>query len=125
MSIDAVPQRASEPESYEQLISITGAGAGTPVKNYGKGVAITWVSTGRYRLTFTDHPGNFITLGGPSWQDATPANLKQFSAVTNGPDATGKIFDLFVYNGSGNLTDLTSTNTLSCAMVFKRAGVTT
>lgn len=121
MALDSHLPHATEPELHNHPIAFTGAGAGNPTKTVGKGVAITWVSSGRYRLTFVDPPGNLISTGGPCLQDATPANLKNFSAVFGSFDATGKIVDVYFYNGSGTLTDLTSTNKVAFDLKFKRA----
>jgi hypothetical protein len=124
MSFDNHPQRCVEPETVEWPITIVGAGAANPTKTYGKGVAVTWVSTGKYRLTFVDAPGNLVCPGGPNFQDATPGNLKNFAAVFGTFDSAGKVIDVSVYNASGTLTDLTSTNTVSFAMLFKKAQTT-
>ena len=121
MSWDANPAFSSEPETYDGLLTFTGAGAGTPTKNYGKGMTVSYVSSGRYRLTFADFPGNFISPGGPNFQAGTPGNIKNYSAIFGAFDSTGKIVDIFVYNSSGTLTDLTSDQTVSFQMSFKRA----
>ena len=121
MAFDAEPARAMEPELVAWPVTFTGAGAANPTKNYGKGVAITWTSTGLYRLTFVDAPGNLVCPGGPNWQDATPANLKGFTAVFGAFDSTGKIISVSIYNSAGTLTDLTSTNVVSFDMQFKKA----
>jgi hypothetical protein len=121
MSLDAYPQRCLEPESIETPVVITGAAAANPTKNFGKNVVVTWVSTGRYRFTFQDSPGVLLGPPGVSYQDATPGNLKTFSTVFGTMDATGKIIDGFVYNASGTLTDLTSTNVLRVSFLFKRS----
>lgn len=121
MSFELYPQRASEPDSYEQLITFTGAGAATPTKNFGKGVAITWVSTGLYRITFTDPPGNMIDTGGPNFQATTPGDLKGYSAVFGLFDSTGKIVQVSIYNSTFTLADLQLLQTVGFAMVFKRS----
>jgi hypothetical protein len=121
MSFDNSPLRCTEPETVKWAVAFTGAGAANPTKNYGKGVAVTWVSTGKYRLTFVDAPGNLVSPGGPSFQDATPGNLKGYTAVFGTFDTTGKIVDVSFYNSSFNLTDLTSTNVASFVMLFKKA----
>lgn len=124
MALDSHVQHAVEPELHAHPVTFTGAGAANPTKNFGKGIAVTWVSSGRYRLTFVDAPGNLVCPGGPNWQDATPANLKNFSAVLGSFDSTGKIVDIFIYNSAGTLTDLTSTNIVSFDLQFKRASTT-
>jgi hypothetical protein len=120
--MDMYPQRASEPESSEVLIAFTGAGAANPTKVFGKGLAITWVSTGLYRLTFTDPPGVLVCPGGPCWQATVPAGIKGYTAVFGAFDSTGKIIQVSVYNSAFALADLAAAQTASFAMVFKRAG---
>jgi hypothetical protein len=124
MSLELYPQKASEPETAEMLVSFTGAGAANPTKVYGKGVTVTWTSTGLYKLTFSDPPGNLVCPGGPCFQATVPAGVKGYTAVFGAFDATGKIVSVSIYNSTFALADLAAAQTVSFAMVFKRAGIT-
>lgn len=124
MSFEMYPQRATEPETYTHFVTFTGAGAGTPTKNYGKGVAVTWVSTGLYTLTFVDPPGNLVSMGGPSFQATTMSALKGYSAVLGAFDSTGKIVQVSVTNSSFALADLQVLQTMSLELIFKRGQTT-
>lgn len=122
MSFDSDPLRCTEPEAYDVVVSFTGNGAASPVKNYGKGLTVTWVSTGLYAITFTDNPGNLIGMvGGAGFQATTMSALKGYDATLGAMDATGKIVQVSITNSSFALADLQVLQTACVVLRFKRA----
>lgn len=122
MSQDGYPARASEPEQFDLFVVMTGTGNGTvPTKNIGRGVTLTWVSTGIIKLTFADYEGVFMG-GSPTWQATTASALKGFSVVFGAFDATGTIVNINITNSSQTLVDLQVLQTLGLQLSFRRAG---
>lgn len=122
MSQERYPARSSEPEQWDVFIAMTGTGNGTvPTKNRGRGVTLTWVSTGIITLTFADYPGVFLG-GSPTWQATTASALKGFSVVFGAFDATGKIVNINITNASSTLVDLQVLQTLGLQLSFSSAG---
>lgn len=105
---------------YELLVAFTGAGAADPTKLFGKDVAVNWISTGLYELTFTDDPGTLMCPGGPCWQATTPAGVKGYTAVFGDYNSGTKKIRVSIYNSSFALADLAAAQTVSFAMAFKR-----
>lgn len=123
MSLETYPQKASEPESWEELIVFTGASTATPTLNFGKGVTLGRTGAGITTITFKDSPGNLCGAGG-QFVSALMTDLKNFSVVVAPMDTTGKICTLTIFNSSGTATDLTSVQQLSLSLTFKRAQIT-
>lgn len=122
MALNGYVERATEPDSYVIPVRFEGAGAANPTKNFGAGVTVTWVSTGLYRLTFSDAQGTYVgCLGAVS--DTVPAGVAGF---TFHPDqdsytAAGKALDVTVYNAANALADLPATSFLYVEVRFKRS----
>ena len=123
MSLEAYPQRASEPETYEHILTFTGAGSSNPTVNFGKGLTVARTSQGVYTITFVDFPGNLCGFGA-SFQATTISDLKGYTCVIGRFDATGKILIINITDSSQALQDLTSTRTISLSITFKRAQTT-
>lgn len=124
MSQERYPSRSSEIEQFDLFIAMTGTGNGTvPTKNLGRGVTLTWVSTGIITLTFGDYPGVFMG-GSPAWQATTASALKGFSCVFGAFDSTGKIVNINITNSSQTLVDLQVLQTLQLQLCFKSAAST-
>lgn len=116
--------KVSEAEERSVVVRFTGAGAADPTKNKGQGVTITWISTGLYELAFADAGiGIFESVDSPAWQATTAADLKNFSANFGDYNATTRKLRVSVYNGSGSLADLTSTQKLAFRVNFKHTSV--
>jgi hypothetical protein len=113
------PSRESEPELTKCRVRFTGAGAGNPTKNLGQGIAITWISTGLYELTWAETAGIFAFFGDLAFQATTAADLKGYSCVAGDYNATTRKLRVSITNGSATLADLTSTQKVSFVVGFK------
>jgi hypothetical protein len=125
MSFELYEDRGTEPEGYSAELQFVGNAAASPTsKPYGKGMTVTWVSTGLYTITFADPPGNFLGMHGYSFLDATPANAAGWTAVvksyTAASGSTKATIQFSVYNSTFALANLAATTTFSCDLKFKR-----
>jgi hypothetical protein len=118
------PIRVSEPEARSYWIRFEGASAADPDNELGAGVAVTWVSTGRYRVTFTESPGRWVGAPKPGFQATTPADVDTWDAVLGAYDSTNKRIDVYVYSSAGNLADLAAGSWLFLDLRFKNTSVT-
>lgn len=121
---DAAVGKSMEGEVVETPIQFEGNGAANPVKKFGRGVTISWVSTGIYRCTFSDHQGTYLGCSAPGLSDTAPAGVAGFTAHVDQDSytAAGKALDVHVYNAAQALADLPATSFLSMFPKFKRAG---
>lgn len=123
MSIDKyLDYGASEPATYDSLVTITGTGASNPTKVCGRGCVVTWVSTGLYTITYTDNPGNLIGVG-YGFQATTMSALKGYSITFGAMSASGKVIQFSVTNSAQALADLAALQTASLLLTFKQADI--
>lgn len=123
MSQGGFVTKSAEPEliTYE-VLGLGASGAVSEVASTTSGVALSYVSAGRYRLTWPESPGIFcVALA--SLQATTPADVKNYSVVTGAYSTTAYTLDIYVYNASGTLTDLAALNWLNGTVKFKRTAV--
>jgi len=116
-------QRVDVPEAELRVLDLTGAGASTPTKNSGPGAVVSRAGVGDYKFTFNENPGNFVCFGRPGLRSTTGVDLKNFDAVLKNYDTTNFVVEVFVFNGAGAATDLTSAQSLSIPVWFKRTKV--
>lgn len=122
--LDLDPLRCTEAEAELAIVSFTGTGAANPTKRLGRGVAITWVSTGLYQLVFGDKQGLFEGMN--FGFDATvPGGVAGYTAVAGAFDATGTILQVSVYNSAFALANLAALQNVLLMIFFKRADPTT
>lgn len=123
--LNAYPLRSSEPDTVVCPVLIEGAGAANPTKHEGKGVTVTWVSTGIYRYTFSDHQGKFIGAPAPGISDTVVAGVAGFTGHVDQDSytAAGKAVDVHVYNAAQALADLPATSYMYFEPRFKRSSV--
>jgi hypothetical protein len=116
-------------EPAESLASVrhyrmmwTGAGNGTvPALTIGHGVTLTWIATGRIRITWADNPGTFCGIGNADFGDnSSQANVKGWTLTRGAYPATASTFTLEVdfWNSSFNAADLATTSFLDLDLVF-------
>ena len=118
MGFDASWQRASEPETVEQIVYVTGNGTSNPTVVAARGVTVTRSALGALTLTFTDYPGNLVGFGA-TFQATTASQLKTYTCVFGRFDSTGKIIIANISDGT-NPQDLTSTQSIAISLTFKR-----
>lgn len=124
MAIGFYDPKSSEPELRSYEVRFTGAGAGSPTKNLGGGIAFTWISTGLYELTWATNPGPvFCGLSGVAWQATTASDLKGYSLVAGDWNATTLKLRVSVTGATDALVDLTSTQKVSFAARFKEQAI--
>ena len=123
MSLDAFPERATQPDVVRNLVRILGTGAANPTKVFGAGVTVTRVSDGRYRFVWGDAPGEYIGMV-PGFQATTPADVDGFTAVAGEYSASTKTVDVYVYDDTPALANLAALNWLTLDFIFKRTGST-
>lgn len=117
MSLDRSLLHVTEPETTDYKVTFTGAGAADPTKNFGAGVAVTWISTGLYELTWVDAPGAFV---GYTWglQATTAADLKGHTVVAGDYNTSTLKLRVSITNASETLVDLTSTRKCCLTIAF-------
>lgn len=118
----ANPQHTTEPEAYDLPVRMLGTGAAAPTNEVGRGVAITRIALGQYRLTFQDPPGRYIGPKGYAFQGTVPANLKgctitlgDFVAATSAAKAS---IDVFVWSSAFAARELAATERLHLPLQF-------
>ena len=109
--------RDSEPDTRSFTVRFTGAGPANPTKSLGRGVTVTWISTGLYELTWAEPPGVYKTYE-PSWQATTPSDLAGYTVVAGDFNATTRKLRLSVTNAANALADLTATQKLNLRVHF-------
>lgn len=124
MSQDKWRQLSTEPDQVDLNVTMTGTGNGTvPTKNFGRGVTLTWVSTGVIKMTLAENIGTFMGgAGGYSFQAVSPATASQlagFSVVFGAFDSTGRIVNMNIFNGSLAIADLQPGQILALQIPFK------
>lgn len=99
---------------------VGGSAAVTKVADTGRGMTVTYISTGVVELTWADNPGTFhtCTFG---LQATTPGNVKAYVPVAGAYNATTFKLRLYLYE-SGSLADLDALEWLSVRATFKLAG---
>lgn len=120
--LDTYQDRASFPEVVRNLVRIEGAGAANPDKEVGRGVTVTWVSTGRYRFVWAENPGQFLGLL-HGFQATTPANVDGWTAVAGDYNSTTRTLDVYVYSDTPALADLAATQKLFLEFNFARTSL--
>ncbi len=122
MSYQGFPLRTAEPETYLYVgRTVGGTTATTEVSNTASGFAISYVSSGRFRLTWSENPG-LLVCAQATFQATTPADVKSYVAVWGAMDTSAFTLDVYLYE-SGTLTDLADLEWLNVAVWMKRGGV--
>lgn len=115
--MDFSPSRSSVHEDRVHKIRIQGTGAADPTVEVGQRVKVTHVTTGQYRITWSEAPGQFevasLDLGA-----ANPADLKGYSVVRDTYDSTNLQIDFVVFNSSFNAADLAAAQFLDLTITF-------
>jgi hypothetical protein len=117
--------RSTEPEQDETVIGITGTGADDPTKRVGRGVTITWVSTGRYRITWASAPGIFEAVLGPVFGADTASDVKGYTLTRGAYSSAARTLDLYVWDSTFTAADLAAAQYLDLTVRFKQTALTT
>lgn len=123
MGQDAYNDQASEAYVVKHTVRMQGTGATAPSKEFGRGVTITRLGVGNYRLTWSDNPGNFIGFAEPGKQSTAAGALKQCTVDAIAWDATNRRLDIQLWSSAGAARELAAAEWLTLTIAFKRAGL--
>lgn len=99
----------------------TGAGNGVaPTVTIGHGVTLTWVATGRIKITWAENPGTFVGIGAAHFGDVTQSNVKGWTATRGVYPFAANTFTLEIdlWNSSFAAADLATTSYLDLDLMF-------
>lgn len=118
--LQAYPARSTSPELEEHIVRIQGAGAANPTNETARGVTVTHVATGQYRMTWAEDPGSFIGATA-SLEAATPGDVAGHTVIFD--TYASNVQDFFVYNSTFAAHDLAANEYATLRVAFKRTGV--
>ena len=107
---------------------ILGTGAANPTKEFGVGITPTWVSTGRYRFTFSEYPGTFLGAMCQFMEDAPVAGDGKLAIVDHDSwTVSGLALDIVLEDPGTEavanvLSDLAATEKLFVMFYFQFQG---
>lgn len=110
----------SEPTERHYTVQFVG-GTAAVTKTYGRGVTVTYVSTGLVDLTWSSNetkPGTFVGIKGGSFRATTPANVKAYTFTHGDYNTTTRTVRVSIYDGSNNLVDLAAAQWLLVNVLF-------
>lgn len=123
MSQAIYEQVGSEPEGREHFVRFVG-GSAAVTKVFGNGITVTYVTTGKVKLTWSQraqNPGVFCGVKGYCFQATTQADVKSYVLVPGVYDGTTRSLELHMFE-SGSLADLAASEWLSVTLLFKETG---
>lgn len=126
MALDGYNAKWASGEVMVVPVVVTGAGAANPTKVLGNGVTVTWVSTGKYRLTFADGQGTFVgALSTVANTGPTALTPRWAQADYDSYTAAGKALDVYTTTPATEavaaaLSDLTTAMTMTVLVLFRR-----
>lgn len=115
------PQRTTIQEATDYVIRILGTGASTPTVQEGIGVTVSYVSTGKYKITFAENPFQFVGAF-YGLLATTMADLKGYTVVFEDYNSTAFTIQFTVFNSSFAAADLAATQRLCINLKFQRTG---
>jgi hypothetical protein len=121
MSEDAWPIRSSEADDYVTRVRFVG-GTAAVTELFGRGVTVTYVSTGLVDLVWSEFPGLYIGLDGWGFDATTASAVAGYSCNAGAYNSTTRTLRVSIYNGSNTLADLAALQNLTLGVAFKRSG---
>lgn len=116
------PSKETLAELRHHRMMWTGTGNGTvPTLTIGHGVTLTWIATGRIRITWAENPGTFVGISSGFFGDnSAQSNVKNWEVSRGAYPATASTFtiEIDLWNGSGTAVDLATTSFLDLDLVF-------
>ena len=114
--------QTTEPTLKGHVVRFVG-GTAAVTKELGKGITVTYVSTGLVDLTWSanfEPPGTFVGLAGkPAFQATTPSGIKNFDCAPGVYNTSTRTLRLAIWNASGTLTDLAALQWITLVALFK------
>jgi hypothetical protein len=117
---DFYPPMSSEPALREHLVQFVG-GAAAVTKVFGRGITVTYVSTGLVDLkwsTTDDAPGTFVGPKCLQLHATTASGVKGFSVATGVYNASTRTLRVAIWDASNNLVDLAALQWLTATILF-------
>lgn len=115
----------SEPDTRLYTIRFVG-GTGAVTKQKGRGVTVTYISTGIVDLTWSANesaPRTFVGLvGAPSFSATTASGVKGYTCVPGVYNTSTRTLRLNITNAAETLTDLAALQELTLTVAFALAG---
>lgn len=124
MSAAEYDQQCTEAACKTHIVKFVG-GSAAVTKVYGKGITVSYISTGIVEFTWSDItmvPGTFLGPGGHTFQATTQANVKNYVAVVGAYNTTTRKLRVHLFE-SGTLTDLDASEWLTLTLYFKEEAV--
>ncbi len=115
---DGFPTQSNESELDEHHLRLVG-GTTACTKVMGMGMAVAWVSTGLYEITWAIAPGSFAGLD-TGLQATTPADIAGHTIVAGVYNATTRKLRFSLYNASFSLHDLAALEWINLTTRFKQ-----
>lgn len=118
MPSDAFPIKGNNPEEVEYLVRMVG-GSAAVTGVIDAGVAVTYVGTGDYLLTWAENPGTF--LGATSGLQATTASdIKGHTVIFGAWDSSAFTLAVKLFNASDAAHDLAALEWITVRATFSR-----
>ena len=116
-------RRCNQPDACDYFVKfVGGTTAVTKVAGTGKGVTVTYISTGVVDLTFELGCGKFLGLAGaPAFEATTQSGVKGYTAVAGVFNTTTRTLRLNICNAAESLTDLAALQWLSVTACFSES----
>ncbi len=121
MAQDAWNLRATVAEEVVHEIRVVG-GAAAVTKVTGLGLAVTYVATGRYKITWAENPGTYV-MPLATLEAATPGDLAGHTVIFDTYDSSTLTQEFYLYNASFAVHDLAASEWINISIKFKRSGV--
>lgn len=125
MPFEPQPLRSSEPELVVSVVKFVG-GTAAVTKVYGKGVTVTYVSTGLVNLVWGTNPkpGNFVGCVGHCFEATTASAVKGYTVVPGVYNASTRTLQISITGASEALVDLAALQWLTLSLAFKQTATT-
>jgi hypothetical protein len=112
--------QSTEPDEKQYALRFVG-GSAAVTKLFGRGMTITYISTGVVDVTFLDNPYIFLGVAGFCFDATVQSGVAGYSVVAgDAPTGSPYTFRLNIFNGSNSLADLSASQRLSVRLAFKQ-----
>jgi hypothetical protein len=122
MSHAEFPIKFTEPDLRAHVVKFVG-GTAAATKVFGKGMTVTYISTGIVEIAWPNAaatPGAWIGPAGECFEATTQADVKNFKAVVGVYNASTRKLRVHLFE-SGSLADLAALEWLTLVLLFKES----
>jgi hypothetical protein len=120
MSFEAFDAQTSEPDLKDHYVKFVG-GTTAVTKLFGKGMSVSYISTGVVDLIWKENPGAFMGVKGYCFEATVQGGVKGYTVVAgvfNTSTFTLRL-NIFGFGATPALTDLAALQWLSITLGFK------